>query len=93
MFCTECGAELEEGALFCSNCGKRIDWTALENQVSDKVPEKVLPEKNVSHRKRTGKVSYKKEFRKIIATLIFFVVLIFVGIVACVGFLLWAMLF
>lgn len=78
MFCTECGAELEEGALFCSNCGKRIDWTALENQVSDKVPEKVLPEKNVSHRKRTGKVNYKKEFRKIIATLIFFVVLIFV---------------
>ncbi len=27
MFCKFCGCEIEDGALFCTSCGKSLDWT------------------------------------------------------------------
>lgn len=28
MFCKFCGCEIEDGALFCTSCGKSLEWTA-----------------------------------------------------------------
>ena len=44
MFCVHCGNELEEGALFCTKCGQKIE-AAEETVVFDEVatPEEVTP--------------------------------------------------
>lgn len=39
MFCTNCGAQLEEGTKFCTNCGSRVEADAAEVLQPETVPE------------------------------------------------------
>lgn len=44
MFCRFCGCEIEEGALFCTGCGKSLEWTAAYEAVTaeDTVKAKLI---------------------------------------------------
>lgn len=37
MYCSKCGEELNEGALFCSKCGNRLNEVSLQQTILNKV--------------------------------------------------------
>ena len=48
-FCVKCGSKLEEGALFCTNCGNKVAAEATE--VKEEVKEEVKVESNATEAK------------------------------------------
>lgn len=42
MKCTKCGAEFENGTLFCPECGKEIQWVPEYNSLETLIQQKVL---------------------------------------------------
>ncbi|MEF2734095.1 MAG: zinc-ribbon domain-containing protein, partial [Blautia sp.] len=44
MKCRNCGAEYEEGNLFCPKCGKEIQWVPEYNTLETLIRQKELQE-------------------------------------------------
>ena len=64
MFCTNCGAVLEEGSLFCPNCGKKIDDNTTTTSSMDYVEqdESFEPEEDaVSVEQKSGHSGEKSD--------------------------------
>ena len=57
MFCSECGKELKDGALFCPGCGCKVEQTQAEAQV-------VLPEKTDNKKVNSFEYYNDSEYKK-----------------------------
>ena len=44
MKCTNCGAEFEDGTLFCPKCGKEVQWVPEYNTLETILRQKELME-------------------------------------------------
>ena len=55
MFCVKCGSQLPDGALFCGNCGNKVD--EISCSVSAEMPS---PAANIEESAKKPKVSRKK---------------------------------
>lgn len=55
MKCVQCGEELKEGSLFCSNCGKEVQIVPDYNEYEDDYLKRVLAEANRPKRRQTSK--------------------------------------
>lgn len=59
--CTKCGAKIQEGAKFCTNCGQEISDTPKEKKTLESIldtPEIPMEEKDVSANKVMAVLSY-----------------------------------
>lgn len=59
MKCTNCGAEFQDGTLFCPRCGKEIQWVPEYNTLETLIRQKELQEQE--RKKREQEIQKEKE--------------------------------
>ena len=65
MRCSNCGEPIEEGRLFCLNCGQEVQWVPDYDSFGDyMVQEKLKKEKREVINKDNGGKAPKKEKKK-----------------------------
>lgn len=62
-FCPECGSENPDNAIYCQECGKKVENTLTEPQVKSKTPKKKKKKKKLSHREIKIALADKREGR------------------------------
>lgn len=64
MKCRNCGADLEEGTLFCPVCGKEIQWVPEYNTLETLLKQRELEEQEKKRREMEARKEREKEERK-----------------------------
>ena len=64
MKCGNCGADLEEGTLFCPVCGKEVQWVPEYNTLETLIKQRELEEREKKHREMEARKEREKEERK-----------------------------
>ena len=64
MKCRNCGADLEEGTLFCPVCGKEVQWVPEYNTLETLIKQRELEEREKKRREMEARKEREKEERK-----------------------------
>lgn len=64
MKCGNCGADLEEGTLFCPVCGKEVQWVPEYNTLETLIKQRELEEQEKKRREMEARKEREKEERK-----------------------------
>lgn len=64
MKCGNCGADLEEGTLFCPVCGKEVQWVPEYNTLETLIKQRELEEREKKRREMEARKEREKEERK-----------------------------
>lgn len=64
MKCGNCGADLEEGTLFCPVCGKEVQWVPEYNTLETLIKQRELEEREKKRREMETRKEREKEERK-----------------------------
>lgn len=64
MKCGNCGADLEEGTLFCPVCGKEVQWVPEYNTLETLIKQRELEEREKKRREMEVRKEREKEERK-----------------------------
>lgn len=64
MKCTNCGAEFEDGTLFCPVCGKEIQWVPEYNTLETLIRQKELQDKEKKRREMEAQKERERAERK-----------------------------
>ena len=64
MKCRNCGADLEEGTLFCPVCGKEVQWVPEYNTLETLIKQRELEEREKKRREMETRKEREKEERK-----------------------------
>ena len=64
MKCGNCGADLEEGTLFCPVCGKEVQWVPEYNTLETLIKPRELEEREKKRREMEARKEREKEERK-----------------------------
>ena len=66
MKCSNCGAELEQDAVFCINCGQRVEESISDNTVTSEIPNEAVEDSKKGGKKKSpeGRKARTKEGRE-----------------------------
>ena len=64
MKCRNCGADLEEGTLFCPVCGKEVQWVPEYNTLETLIKQREIEEQEKKRREMEARKEREKEERK-----------------------------
>lgn len=64
MKCRNCGADLEEGTLFCPACGKEVQWVPEYNTLETLIKQREIEEQEKKRREMEARKEREKEERK-----------------------------
>lgn len=53
-FCSQCGSKLNEGAMFCPNCGTAVNQNGAQNQVNNQAQQINNQQQNYNNGTQTG---------------------------------------
>ena len=65
MKCGNCGADLEEGTLFCPVCGKEVQWVPEYNTLETLIKQREIEAQEKKRREMEARKEREKEERKV----------------------------